>query len=80
MFDTGRGNIDPFFPDAREDGLRIPIQVLRESLKYTRQLCAECPVKRECFEFAIQFDEHYGIWGGVCFERRFHDKTRMRIA
>jgi len=79
MFDTGIGNVDPFFPDSLVDGGRIPMHALRESLKYTKQLCAECPVRRECFEFAIQFDEHYGIWGGVCFERRFRDKTQRRI-
>ena len=40
---------------------------------YTRQakaLCAQCPVRRECAEYAIAAIEPHGIWGGLSIEDR----------
>lgn len=36
-----------------------------------RSICAVCPVRRECTEYAMQIREPYGIWGGYTeVERR----------
>jgi WhiB family redox-sensing transcriptional regulator len=28
-------------------------------------ICAECPVRMECLDFALYTRESYGIWGGL---------------
>jgi hypothetical protein len=30
-----------------------------------RQICARCPVREDCLNFAIANNERYGIWGGL---------------
>jgi WhiB family transcriptional regulator, redox-sensing transcriptional regulator len=34
------------------------------------RICDECPVKRECLDFAMQTREAEGIWGGTTAEER----------
>jgi WhiB family redox-sensing transcriptional regulator len=34
------------------------------------RICDECPVKRECLEFAMRTHEAEGIWGGTTPEER----------
>jgi WhiB family redox-sensing transcriptional regulator len=36
----------------------------RSSLKKAKAVCAECPVARECLEYALAADERFGVWGG----------------
>ncbi len=33
------------------------------------EYCQDCPVKKECKQYAIDNKEVYGVWGGVDFER-----------
>jgi WhiB family transcriptional regulator, redox-sensing transcriptional regulator len=49
---------DLFYPEGRGRALR-----LREEI--ARQVCAECPVARECRQSAAEHPERYGIWGGL---------------
>lgn len=35
------------------------------STKTARAICAECPVKRECLEYALEIGDHYGVYGGL---------------
>jgi WhiB family redox-sensing transcriptional regulator len=37
-------------------------------------ICATCPVRAQCLEFALHNRETYGIWGGATPEQR----RRMR--
>ncbi|MDY5128591.1 WhiB family transcriptional regulator [Actinotignum urinale] len=37
-------------------------------------VCHECPVIKECLEYALQHDIRHGIWGGMS------DNDRRRIA
>lgn len=32
-------------------------------------ICAECPVRLRCLNYAVRNDERYGIWGGVDFSK-----------
>ena len=42
-----------------------------------KALCAECPVRAECLEYALRVRESHGIWGGLNeMERR--DALRQR--
>ena len=36
---------------------------VRESA--AKRICADCPVRRECLEYALRVREPFGIWGGL---------------
>lgn len=46
-------NPDLFFPDRGA------------STRKAKAICASCPVKRECLDYAVEMNEKFGIWGGV---------------
>ena len=60
-------DVDLFFPpdphdDEDEDGPRR-----RETRRMYRQairICDSCPVQQECLDYALDFPELYGMWGG----------------
>ncbi len=35
-----------------------------------KELCGLCPVKTECFQYALENDERHGIWGGTSPDER----------
>lgn len=47
--------VDPevFFPPKGDAGTQA------------KQICAQCPVRAECLDYAIAADEKHGIWGGL---------------
>ena len=53
----------PTFPEPRQE---------RDSRETrAKEICAACPVRPECLEFALDIREPHGIWGGLNeFERR----------
>jgi WhiB family redox-sensing transcriptional regulator len=30
-----------------------------------KRICVDCPVQRECLEYALRVREPFGIWGGL---------------
>lgn len=36
-----------------------------EGMRKAQEICATCPVKQECLEFAIGTNQTLGIWGGT---------------
>lgn len=58
--------MDPesFFPDKSGAGK-------------ARAVCANCPVRLDCLEFAISEREIYGVWGGC--PKRVRDRVRRRM-
>jgi hypothetical protein len=52
---------EPWFPDQLRQG------------DYAKSICKQCPVKLNCYEYAVENNEEWGIWGGVDFTRR-HNK------
>lgn len=48
---------DVFFPERGDRGQRPAAEA--------RRLCASCPVRVECLDYAIQAKERWGIWGGL---------------
>jgi WhiB family redox-sensing transcriptional regulator len=30
-----------------------------------RKICAGCPVRAQCLDHAVTYDEPFGIWGGL---------------
>ncbi len=44
-------------------------------------VCARCPVREQCLDFALETRQHDGIWGGATeTERRRLRRTRTRAA
>ncbi len=57
-----------FFPS---DGVGVEV---------ARRICATCPVKEPCLEFAIETNQKYGIWGGLTDKERASLKRRRARA
>ena len=50
-----------------------------DSVVRAKQVCADCPVRRECLETALAVNEMHGVWGGMAEgERRRLIRTRRR--
>jgi WhiB family redox-sensing transcriptional regulator len=49
---------DIFFPEDRK--------AVRDAVA----ICATCPVRPECLEYALETDIRYGIWGGTTEKQR----------
>lgn len=64
---------ETFFP-PKTDG--------RNAGRDARKICADCPVRQTCLEYAIEFPTHLdGIWGGTSeIERRAMRRARRRTA
>lgn len=41
-------------------------------------ICAGCPVRIQCLDFALTHDQTHGIWGGTTAEDRQRDRRRRR--
>lgn len=39
-------------------------------IRRAKAVCAVCPVMEECFRFAMENDEEYGVWGGTTHRER----------
>ena len=50
-------------PIRRSDAMFFPER--GGSSKAAREMCARCPVRPECLEYALENKEMHGIWGGT---------------
>ena len=67
---------DLFFPIATG-----PAAV--KQIMMARRICAGCPVRQQCLDFAQRTGEMHGVWGGTTPEeriraRRAHTQRRRR--
>jgi WhiB family redox-sensing transcriptional regulator len=51
-------NPDLFFPDRGGDTTEA------------KKVCAVCPVRRECLDYALEAGEVHGVWGGLSERQR----------
>jgi WhiB family redox-sensing transcriptional regulator len=54
---------DLFFPGPA-DGLPA------DEAERAKAVCAGCPVRRECLQFALATRQAYGVWGGMTEQER----------
>jgi WhiB family redox-sensing transcriptional regulator len=47
------------------------------STREAKRICAGCEVRTECLEYALAFDERFGIWGGLSERERRRLKHRV---
>jgi WhiB family redox-sensing transcriptional regulator len=45
-----------------------------------RKICAECPVKDECLEYALTYRIDHGVWGGASERERRRILRARRLA
>ena len=57
-----------FFPS---DGVGVEV---------ARRICAECPVKAPCLEYALEHSIDHGVWGGCSERERRRILKRRRLA
>lgn len=60
-----------FFPTKGEHGFTAATET-------ALQLCARCPVKEECLDFAVRNGIEYGIFGGLTGRERRNIRKRSR--
>lgn len=58
--------VDP----ARADKLFFHTVRDRRSIAEAKRMCATCPVKKDCFTYAIDNQITFGIWGGLTDKER----------
>ena len=56
-------DLDLFFPV----GVAGPAQW---QIAQARAICARCPVRAQCLEYALSAGEDHGIWGGLTPQQR----------
>lgn len=49
------------------------------STRDAKKVCASCPVRELCLEYALDNEERFGVWGGVT-ERVRRELVRQRKA
>lgn len=59
---------DMFFPDYETAG----------TTKAAKGVCASCPVRRECLDWAIDSNERFGVFGGMDTAERMQEAKRRR--
>ncbi|HWG01435.1 MAG TPA: WhiB family transcriptional regulator [Trebonia sp.] len=67
--------VDPdlFFPVAPATGTT-------RQVSKAQRICAGCPVRQQCLEFAMQTHESNGIWGGTTPEERSRARRNLAAA
>lgn len=69
-------SVDPelFFPNG-QTGMHS------RQAKQAKKVCAGCPVRDACLEFALDSRQDFGVWGGLTEEeRRSLRRSRQRRA
>lgn len=61
-----------------EYGSRKTKQRTKEDL-LARTICAECPARQECKEYAMQYSGLFGIWAGMNDYERELEQKRLGI-
>jgi WhiB family transcriptional regulator, redox-sensing transcriptional regulator len=56
---------DLFSPDGHS-----PIH--NAQVEAAKAICAPCPVRPDCLEWALDTGQHHGIWGGLDATERHH--------
>lgn len=58
----------------------FPISLHGDQVTVAKAICAGCPVRRECLEYAQANDPIYGIWGGTTVADRQRARRREQRA
>jgi WhiB family redox-sensing transcriptional regulator len=70
--DWATNNVHPVRPQRRV----LPRR--GESTREAKAVCATCPVRRPCLDYALQWDHLCGVWGGMSERERRQVRRRNR--
>ena len=73
-----RGSDVTFFPTRGEEGYNGPT-VKHETIDACRAVCAGCPVRVDCLDWALEHSERHGVWGGYTVKERIRIKRHRRM-
>ena len=45
-------------------------ETVRTAIKVAKSLCAECPIRNDCLQYAVEAGEEWGVWGGLTSRER----------
>lgn len=48
------------YPEDQRDPMKRQLLTL-----IAKRLCSECPVKAECFRYAVESGQKFGVWAGT---------------
>lgn len=65
---------------TEDPDLSFPAQGDMTTVAEAKAVCARCPVRRPCLDFAIASNERSGIWGGLSRKDRNRIRNRRRDA
>lgn len=71
-------NPDIFFGREYEGMRRHRPSLTSVEIRRAKAICAVCPVLWECYTYAMEHDEEYGVWGGTT--RRDRQRLREQVA
>lgn len=66
-----------------DPNLFFPIGLMGDAIDQTnlaKSICAQCPVRGQCLEFALRTHQDYGIWGGRTEDERRVMRRNRRAA
>ncbi|MER5439079.1 WhiB family transcriptional regulator [Streptomyces sp. NPDC002790] len=65
-------DIDALFFHAARD---------RAAIDEAKSICGQCPVRKECFDYALENEIRHGMWGGLTEDERrpWHAKVNKRL-
>lgn len=63
---------DLFFPRQGTE----PVEEKRRRVEVAKSICAGCPVRIECFDYAVKYRLESGVWSGI--EGEILQKRRRR--
>ena len=63
-------NVEIFFGKEYHGRQRHRPTLTSIEIRRAKAVCAVCPVLEECFTFAMENDEEYGVWGGTTHRDR----------
>ena len=68
---------DIFFPASEDD---------EDAIRQAKAICAECPVREACLQYALATNQAAGVWGGLDagdrrrMRRRIRDRERRKAS
>ena len=64
-----RSNAWCFFPEEYSEQGRATTEQ-RLATRLAKEMCARCPIQRECLDYAVTANEEFGVWGGTTRHER----------
>ena len=58
-------NPELWFPEDFDDP-----EMRHQATVVAKGICHDCPIRQQCFEYALETDQRHGVWGGTSPDER----------